>query len=186
MLTGQHLWGQEQTEELQAHARPQDSVWKNTTRAAVKKYMLAQIAADKCISFYGHTYNFGITGHLGIPPITFTIISVDIANGAGTIVVQGTLPINEGVYEGTMSIATGSGDAAITFSEVGIDTIYTQNTLTVTGVTTPPLVGDTYTYQADDEWNFAKLEDILQFAIQQQSLGQCVVMPPDDAYQYYF
>ena len=77
----------------------------------------------------------------------FTITDVNISGGSGTI--KGTFSdsINQNYPEllvGTITKRTGDGDETIQFN--GMSKSSNEYTLNVTGVSTNPLVGDTYTY----------------------------------------
>lgn len=113
-------------------------------------------AGDSSITYsasYGQTYFFTVSG-VSVPPsvgdtyqnvtssgtFTFTIRSLVLSGGAGTIVMS-LSSFSNLTPTGTLTRATGSGDATLTYSAK----TFSAKAVLVSGVTTAPLAGDTYT-----------------------------------------
>lgn len=98
------------------------------------------------------TYNFTVTGITNAPAVgdqytttgTWVVDSVVLSGGAGNIVMHALNGSSEASNPfGTLSVVSGhgSGDASITYTSMQ----YAWIDFTVSGVTTPPSIGDEYT-----------------------------------------
>lgn len=96
-----------------------------------------------------YIYYFTVSGITNSPTVgdtytnsgsTFTLTAVNISGGSGTFVGTTSAGSPRGP-SGTLVVTHGSGDSSISYSNYA----FANFTFTVTGVTTPPSVGDEYT-----------------------------------------